>query len=133
MSLLFPSPDTLQDAFHSTIPFGRRPESTKTRTTPIYRKRTPLQARPELYTAWSTVDDAKDKAHALSAEATKEFEKASAKAQAKAGHIEMYSAKFYAACSLGGLVACVSASVMGFGPTFDLIYSGRYTHGSDPS
>jgi solute carrier family 25 phosphate transporter 3 len=54
------------------------------------------------------VDDAKDKANALSAEAAKEFEKASAKAQAKTGHIELYSAQYYAACTFGGLLACVS-------------------------
>lgn len=70
---------------------------------------TPFQAAPERYTAWSVVEDAKDKANKLGAEATKEFEKASAKAQAKTGKIEMYSAKFYAACTVGGLLACVSS------------------------
>merc|ERR1712000_172285 len=69
-------------------------------------KRTPLEARSELYPTWSTIDDAKNKANALSAEAAKEFEKASAKAQAKAGTIELYSAKYYAACTFGGLLAC---------------------------
>jgi len=105
MPLLFPSQDTLHDVFHSPIPFSRRLGSpTNQLATPI--KRTPLQARSELYTAWSVVDDAKKRADALSAEATKEFEKASAKAQAKAGHIELYSAKYYAACTFGGLLAC---------------------------
>ncbi|KAF7548162.1 hypothetical protein G7046_g8773 [Stylonectria norvegica] len=66
----------------------------------------PYQARTELYSAWSTVDDVKDKAQKLSVEATKEFEKASSKAQAKAGHIELYSGKYYAACTFGGLMAC---------------------------
>lgn len=69
--------------------------------------RTPYQARPELYSAYSVVDDAKDKAQKLSVEATKEFEKASAKAQAKAGKIELYSGKYYAACTFGGMMACV--------------------------
>lgn len=54
------------------------------------------------------IDDAKKKANALSAEATKEFDKASAAAQAKTGGIELYSANYYAACTFGGLLACVS-------------------------
>jgi solute carrier family 25 (mitochondrial phosphate transporter), member 3 len=108
MPLLFPTQGTLHDVFHPAIPFGRRPDPpAEAAPTP---KRTPLQARSELYSAWSVVDDAKNKASKLSAEATKEFEKASAKAQAKAGHIELYSAKYYAACTFGGLLACVSTS-----------------------
>jgi solute carrier family 25 (mitochondrial phosphate transporter), member 3 len=105
MPLLFPSQDTLHDVFHPSIPFGRR-GAVPPLPTP---KRTPLQARTELFPTWSVVDDAKKKADALSAEAAKEFEKASAKAQAKAGHIELYTAKYYAACTFGGLLACVSA------------------------
>lgn len=54
------------------------------------------------------VDDAKDKASDLSAEAKKEFEKATGKPLAKTG-IEMYSKNFYAACVTGGMLACVSA------------------------
>jgi solute carrier family 25 (mitochondrial phosphate transporter), member 3 len=38
----------------------------------------------------------------------KEFSKASNAAQAKAGKIELYSAKYYAACTFGGIMACVS-------------------------
>ncbi|KAA8570330.1 hypothetical protein EYC84_002632 [Monilinia fructicola] len=91
MPSIFPSQNTLHDVFHSPIP------------TP---KRTPLQARSELYTTWSVIDDAKNKANALSAEATKEFDKASASAKAKAGTIELYSPKYYAACTFGGLLAC---------------------------
>ncbi|ROT35289.1 mitochondrial phosphate carrier protein [Sodiomyces alkalinus F11] len=65
------------------------------------------QARPDLYSAaFSTVDDAKGKAHKLSAEAAREFEKASAAAQAKAGKVELYTGKYYAACTFGGLLAC---------------------------
>ena len=109
MPSIFPSPDTLHDAFHSPNPYGRRNEpSIQPRTAPVSKRPTPLQARSELYTAWSVVDDAKNKANALSAEATKEFDKASAAAQAKTGKIELYSPKFYAACTFGGLLACVS-------------------------
>jgi len=103
MPLLFPSQGTLHDVFHPAVPFGRR-ETSLPSTLP--HKRTPLEARSELYPTWSTIDDAKNKANALSAEAAKEFEKASAKAQAKAGTIELYSAKYYAACTFGGLLAC---------------------------
>ncbi|KOS22490.1 Mitochondrial phosphate carrier protein 3 [Escovopsis weberi] len=63
---------------------------------------TPRQARPELYGAWSIVD----KTHKLGAEATREFERASAKAQAKAGHIELFTGRYYAACTVGGMLAC---------------------------
>jgi solute carrier family 25 (mitochondrial phosphate transporter), member 3 len=103
MPFLFPSQDTLHNVFHPSVPFGRREAATPLPAP----KRTPLQARTELFPAWSVVDDAKKKANALSAEATKEFEKASAKAQAKTGTIELYSAKYYAACTFGGLLACV--------------------------
>ena len=108
MPLLFPTQGTLHDCFHPAIPFGRRPEVV---TEPAAAsKRTPFQARQGVYTTWSVVDDAKNKANALSAEAQKEFDKASTKAQAKAGHIELYTAKYYAACTFGGLLACVSIS-----------------------
>ncbi|SPN96697.1 probable phosphate transport protein, mitochondrial [Cephalotrichum gorgonifer] len=55
---------------------------------------------------YSIVDDAKKEAKKLSAEATREFEKASAKAQSAAGGIELYSGKYYAACTFGGMLAC---------------------------
>lgn len=106
MPFLFPSPNTLHNAFHHSAPFGSYEAPAPL---PIS-KRTPFQARTELFPTWSVVDDAKEKANALSAEATKEFEKASAKAQAKAGAIELYSAKYYAACTFGGLLACVSTT-----------------------
>ena len=95
-------------------------------------KRTPYQARTDLYPAWSVVDDAKKKANALSAEATKEFEKASSKALAKTGQIELYSAKFYAACTVGGLLACVRNS-KGQSQEELLTYVGAYTYCSHPS
>jgi solute carrier family 25 phosphate transporter 3 len=59
------------------------------------------------------VDEASKKTQKLSHEAAKEFEKVSAKAQAKAGKIELYSKEYYAACTFGGMLACVSPS-----PTF---------------
>lgn len=65
-------------------------------------------AQPPRFSAWSAVDDVKSKAGVLSNEAQQEISKASAAAQAKTGQIELYSAKYYAACTFGGLIACVS-------------------------
>lgn len=121
MPLLFPSQDTLHDVFHPAVPFGRRLATPKTYSNPVTSKRTPLQARTELYPTWSAVDDVKNKANALSAEATKEFEKASAAAQSKAGKIELYSSKYYAACTFGGLLACVSISIGYYNYSFHTI------------
>ncbi|KAK0731151.1 mitochondrial carrier domain-containing protein [Lasiosphaeris hirsuta] len=100
MAGLYPRLDTLQHSFGSPLSLGR-PQS---KLEPS--RATPLQARPELYLACSVVDDAKTRAKKLSAEATKEFEAASQKAQSAAGKIELYSAKYYAACTFGGLIAC---------------------------
>lgn len=100
---LYPNFETLQHTFGSS-PYARGLPQTKPNTTGP----TPYQARLELYPAYSVVDDAKNKAQKLSAEATKEFEAASQKAQAKAGHIELFSGKYYAACTFGGMMACVS-------------------------
>ena len=109
MPLLFPTQDTLHDVFHPKV-WGPSAASRGQNLSSSVSSRIPPSPSHDLYTAWSVVDDAKNKGKALSAEATKEFEKASAKAQAKAGHIELYSAKYYAACTVGGLLACVSCS-----------------------
>jgi solute carrier family 25 phosphate transporter 3 len=69
---------------------------------------TPWQARTELYPAFSVIDDAKDKTKKVGNEAVKSLEKASGTAQAKTGNIELYSGRYYAACTFGGLLACVS-------------------------
>lgn len=47
-----------------------------------------------------------DKVHELSKEAQAELAAASKATQKRTGKIEMYSSKFYAACILGGLLAC---------------------------
>ncbi|KAL1893776.1 Cu/Pi carrier [Sporothrix stenoceras] len=68
-SFFFPRHDTLKKGFGTT---GHGPAGTRS-------------IRPELCVAYSVVDDAKDKANQLSAEAKKEFEKGAAKAaEAKA-------------------------------------------------
>jgi solute carrier family 25 phosphate transporter 3 len=98
---LFPRQETLQHTFVGAALFQRAQD-----------KPSPYQARPELYGAYSIVDDAKSKAHKLSAEATAELDRASQKAQAKVGGIEMYSGKYYATCTFGGLMACVSSPLL---------------------
>lgn len=60
--------------------------------------------------AFSVAEDAKSKASALGQDAQKEIQKASSAAQANTGQIELYSPKYYAACTFGGLIACVGIS-----------------------
>ena len=93
MPILYPTQGALNDVFSSRHPLTR-PESQK-----------PL--RKPRFTAWSVAEDAKSKASALSEKAQQEISQASASARAKTGQIELYSAKYYAACTFGGLVACV--------------------------
>ncbi|PKS06338.1 hypothetical protein jhhlp_007086, partial [Lomentospora prolificans] len=67
------------------------------------------QPRKRLGTAfdyYSIVDDAKKEAKKLSAEAQREFDKATAKAKGNKGTIALYSPTYYAACTFGGLLAC---------------------------
>jgi len=96
---MLPTPATLSQAFAGCSAFPQRaPEA------PL--KQSKWNARHELYPVWSAVDDAKNKAAKLSNAAAAELDKASSKVQAKTGGIEMYSAKFYAACTFGGVMAC---------------------------
>ena len=99
MPIVLPSQAALSAAFSPVTSYGRP----KTQT-----PKTGLRARESLYSAWSVADDAKAKTNQLSDAAVQEFEKASSKAQSAAGKIELYSPKFYAACTFGGLLACVS-------------------------
>ena len=100
---LFPRQDTLHQAFGKPAVVGRFPGGPRP-------KATPYQARPELFGAYSVVDDAKNKAQKLGNEAAKELEAASQKTQQKTGKIELYSGEYYAACTFGGLLACVCTS-----------------------
>ena len=102
MPLLYPTQGTLQEVFSPQLPFGRSEAASEAAV--ISAQISPSNR----FTAWSAADDVKTKANALSEEAQKEIAKASSKAQAKAGKIELYSPKFYAACTFGGLLACVS-------------------------
>ena len=93
MPSIYPTQAILKDVFSSAQSLARPAPETA-----------PTRAR---FSAWSAVDDVNSKAGSLSAEAQAEVSKASHAAQAKAGQIELYSPKYYAACTFGGLVACV--------------------------
>ena len=97
MSPLFPTQSALTSCLTPCSPFLRKPQPK------------PKSAEND-FPVWSAVDDVKSKAGQLSAEAQQEYAKASSKAQAKAGEIELYSTKYYAACTVGGILACVRPS-----------------------
>lgn len=135
MPSLFPTPDTLHNVFHPNKRSARQQFPASYSSKPLVTTQTPVEPRTSFY-AWSTIDDVKDKANKLSTEAAAEFEKASAKAQAKAGHIELYSAKYYAACTFGGLLACVSIEKIPNTETprtFSSHSPGPYTYRCDTS
>ncbi|PYH92732.1 mitochondrial carrier [Aspergillus ellipticus CBS 707.79] len=95
---MFPSDSDITNAFASQHPLGQptanqMPEAAATK-------------RREPFPAWNVVEDTKKKANAIAKEATREFDVASQKAQAKAGHIEPWTPKYYAACTFGGILAC---------------------------
>lgn len=100
MPLLYPTHSTLHRAFSAQTP------NTQVRKEPRSPRTSPNEAPVGRFTAWSAADDMKNKASALSNEAQKEIAKASSAAQAKTGQIELYSLKYYAACTFGGLIAC---------------------------
>ena len=93
---LFPNHTALYQAFTPTSPYYK----------PAPKPTEHPQKRP-IFSTWSAAESAKGKAVELSQAAQKEYEKASQKAQAKVGGIELYSGKYYAACTVGGILACV--------------------------
>lgn len=95
MSALFPSASALSATFGNATPY-HMPAA----------RRSPYAARTELYGSWNVAEDAKQKSTQLADAATKEYEKASHLAQQKAGKIELYSGKYYASCTFGGMLAC---------------------------
>lgn len=100
MDRAFPTQQTLNLALGGCSPFKRAaPE-------PQLRRASKWQAQHELYPVWSAADDAKNKAAKLSDAAVTELNKVSSKAQAKTGTMELYTPKYYAACTFGGLLAC---------------------------
>lgn len=97
---MFPSLNTLTHAFGICSLFPQR-HSSERQSLP-----SKWLAKEELYPIWSATDDAKNKASQLSDAAAAELEKASSKVQEKTGKIELYSPRFYAACTIGGVLAC---------------------------
>ncbi|KAL4939444.1 hypothetical protein BDV06DRAFT_198858 [Aspergillus oleicola] len=91
----FPSEDALSNALSAQHPMNRQQQVSETAK---------MQRKP--FSTWNVIDDIEKKADALGKEAAREYEFASQKAQAKAGKIEPWSAKYYAACTFGGLLAC---------------------------
>ncbi|KAI6798989.1 hypothetical protein KC332_g15958 [Hortaea werneckii] len=102
MPLLFPSASTLSATFGHA---ARHPSQQNKQQSPSA-KRSPYLARTELYGSWSVSEDAQKKTQELGDAAVKKFSKASEAAQANVGKIELYSAKYYATCTFGGLMAC---------------------------
>ena len=87
---MFPSEDALAN-MASQHPLGLR------KTAMTEPKRQP-------FPAWNVMEDAKK-------EASREFQLASEKAQARTGKIEPWTPKYYASCTFGGLLACVFLSL----------------------
>lgn len=102
MPSFFPTTGILRDVFNSQAPYAEQTSN------PSANQDLSYASKQRRFSAWSAVDDMKSKAGALSDEAQKEISKASATAQAKTGQIELYSPRYYAACTFGGLAACVS-------------------------
>jgi solute carrier family 25 phosphate transporter 3 len=97
---MLPTLFTLSEAFAKCSPLPQRLSDTPPQATSRW------TAQHELYPAWSVTDDARNKATNLGNATVAEFEKASNTAQVKAGPIELYSSKYYAACTFGGIMAC---------------------------
>lgn len=118
MQSIFPSASALNAAFGHAAPSTINGQ-------PV--KRSSYRARSELYSAWNIAEDAQHKAEQLSDAAKKELQKASSIAQEKTGKIELYSAKYYATCTFGGLMAC-GATHWGVTP-LDLVKCRRQVDG----
>lgn len=87
MAPFFPPRDALQGSVYNPLATHHHLHEAQ------QSKATPWQARPELYGAYSAVDDPKGAIKNIGA---------------KTGRIELYSGKYYAACVFSGLLACVS-------------------------
>lgn len=98
---MFPSQSVVRSAFAAQQPLHQRKAEPK-------RPVAAVPAHGDIFPAWSVTEDAKEKARGLTDELSREFNVASQKVQAKTGHIEPWSAKYYASCTFGGLLACVS-------------------------
>jgi len=98
--MLFPTQSCLNEVFANHSPFSRPAPKPRSSEHPLKRP---------IFSAWSVAESAeaaKAKAGQLTDAAIDKYEKSSAKAQAKTGAIELYSGKYYAACTVGGILAC---------------------------
>jgi solute carrier family 25 phosphate transporter 3 len=96
--MMFPSENVISHAFLSQHLSNRTPQTPGA-----------TEWKREAFPAWSVVEDTKKKADAFGKEAAREYNIVSQKAQAKTGKIEPWTAKYYASCTIGGLMACVRA------------------------
>ncbi|GIK01298.1 hypothetical protein Aspvir_005331 [Aspergillus viridinutans] len=95
---MLPSNSVILEAFNAQNPLNRPKEPKQAGSAASIRR--------EPFPAWSVIDESKKKADAFAKEAAREFDVASQKAQAKAGKIEPWTPKYYASCTVGGLLAC---------------------------
>lgn len=123
MPLLFPTQGTLSDTFSSKLPFGQADSSAQ------LNKRSAQTSPADRYSTWSASEDIKNKASALSQEAASELRKSSQAIQARTGQIELHSAKYYAACTFGGLLACVGILAEHSDPIITHGSPGDHSHG----
>ena len=96
--MFYPTQRTLCHAFAPASPHGPGRNASHAGS--------PSPLADDDYNCCNASDDIQNKASKLSQSAAAEFDKASHAAQAKAGAIPLYSAKFYGACTAGGVLAC---------------------------
>ncbi|BDD63580.1 hypothetical protein MPDQ_004235 [Monascus purpureus] len=94
---MLPSRDTIVNAFGPQHPLSHPKQEPSV---------APESLKREPFPAWSAIDDAKKKADAFAKEAAREYDVASQRVQARTGHIEPWTAKYYASCTFGGMLAC---------------------------
>ncbi|GLA82925.1 hypothetical protein AtubIFM56815_007116 [Aspergillus tubingensis] len=95
---MFPSGGDIARAFASQSPLSQSQQTQQPEAAGLKRR--------QPFPAWNVVEDIEKKADAIAKEASREFEVASQKAQAKTGKIEPWTPKYYAACTVGGMLAC---------------------------
>jgi hypothetical protein len=120
--------DSVLAAIAARHPLGGLGQS---RSEPAKQNSHPQKRAP--FPAWSAIDDAKLKADALAKEAAREYEVASKTAQSKTGKIEPWTAKYYAACIFGGMMACVCRDIYSGWDTHSQQTIGPYSHCRHPS
>lgn len=96
---MFPSNEIVSNTFSSQHPLSRTGKQSQL-------SGAPGMGRQDPFPAWSVAEETKKKADAFAREASRELNIASQKAQATTGKIEPFTAKYYAACTVGGLLAC---------------------------